>query len=1587
MKSIPIAINNASEHNLKSVTLEIPRNKLICVTGVSGSGKSSLVFDVLHAEGRRRYLETFSGAARLALGKLQRPEVGSITGLSPTIAINQTTIIRNARSTVGTMTGIYDLLRLLFARLATSDSSTTKPSRSLFSFNSEKGACPTCKGLGLEEQIEPKLFIGDPTKTLREGCIVMTTPSGYIVYSQVTMDVLNQVCTAHGFNVDIPWKELTEAQKNIVLYGSDKIKVPFGKHTLESRMKWSGITAKPREEGYYKGIVPVMEEILKRDRNTNILRFVESVPCSSCQGARLKEESLSFLLGGMNIAQLADLTLQELQIWTAQQKQYASEPVWRETLAAINKLIDILDNLGLSYLMLARESTSLSGGESQRIRLATKVLSGLQGVIYVIDEPSIGLHATEHQKLMKVLRELNKQGNTVIVIEHDRSTMLQSDWLIDIGPGAGVKGGEILYNGPVKPAIVNANLKPCEDYNRDNSIKKYNQQWIILTGASENNLKNIDVQFLKSGLNVVTGVSGAGKKTLVNEILIKKIRQNLYNDRATPGEHKAITGLEGIKKLVFVDQSPIGRTPRSNPATYTNLSDKIRDLFAALPESKKRGWKKGRFSFNNKGGRCETCQGAGVIQVGMHFLGDVDVLCETCQGKRFNDETLEVKWKGMNIYDVLELTVDEAVGIFMEEKAIFRYVAIMQKLGLGYITLGQPATTLSGGEAQRIKLSAELVKQSSGDTLYILHEPTTGLHNRDVQVLLKALDDLVAVGNTVLIITHHPIFIQQCDWLTELGPDSGKQGGRITYSGHPNGYTSTECETFEKPESVVPLKEISILGADTNNLQHINVNIPHGKITVITGISGSGKSSLAFDTLFAEGQRRYAENFSTWTRTRMNLPDAPPVEAIKGMSPPVAISQSSVTGNPRSTVGTMTEIYDLLRLAYARASVDEKGNRTKGILSSFFSFNHQSGACPECKGLGMQHTADPEKFVTHKEKSLLNGALHGSKTGQFYGDSYGQYVAILKAAGKAQNIDFSKPYRELSNEEKNVAMYGTGAAVYNVHWKYKRGDREGTHVFSGTWKGFVAYIDDEYNRKHQDKRGDTIRPLMKKVECGACHGKRLAPEALRYKLFDCDIAGMTALSIEALEKLWEKSNADQILSAIRKSILHRCNLIIRLGLGYLTLNRSSMTLSGGETQRLRLATQLGAKLTGITYILDEPTIGIHKKNTEKLLEVMRELAQNGNTLVVVEHDKEVMCAADYIIDMGPGAGIYGGKVVATGSPDAISRNAESLTGQYLQKDLQEIKPLKSLKSIPSEIATLKVKGAHAHNLKNISLQVPSGFLTVITGVSGSGKSTLMKNVIYDSFVARKAVNCDNIEGFEYFDEVVQVNQQMMKGQSNSTVLSWLGIWDAIRVLFAATPEAQAAGLKKGDFSFNSGKGRCETCRGTGILGVTMDFLSDVTKVCPDCHGLRFKEEVLAVKYKDCSIGQLLRRDVHQLLALFSEEKKIKSALQLLVQTGLGYLRAGQSLSTMSGGERQRIKLVKHIPAKGKVLFLLDEPTTGLHYADVEKLLEMLRLILKNGHTLLVSEHNEMLIGAASKVIELGPGGGDDGGKIINESEQ
>ncbi|MEI7663288.1 MAG: excinuclease ABC subunit UvrA, partial [Bacteroidota bacterium] len=797
-----IRITRAAEHNLRSVSIEFPKNRLIVVSGVSGSGKSSLIFDVLYREAESSYLGSFSAFARQFMGKLKKPDVEMVEGLSPAIALNQRSVVSNPRSTVGTITGIYDLLRLMFARVGTIPDGE-EPfliNRSLFSFNSPDGACPACKGLGVEDFLDPELLIADENRTLREGALVITTPNGYIIYSQVTMAVLDDVCRSEGFHVDIPWKDLSPEQKHIVLYGSDKIEIPYGKHPLESRMKWSGITAKPREMGYYKGILPVMEAILQRDRNKNILRFVRSGKCRVCNGQRLNEKALSVKINGYSIAELAALQLDELDK-VLQEPGFvtASEAVAAPVIAQISKQVALLKRLGLGYLSAERESTSLSGGESQRLRLATQAGIGLSGMICIFDEPSIGLHPHDVQQLIGILEELRDKGNTVIVVEHEEEFLRHADWLIDIGPGPGTHGGEVLFNGTMEQAsqLPEAEIRKSRtlsfhygyEHIETPVIRRAGNGFLTIEGAAAYNLRDIDVSFMLKALNVVTGVSGAGKSTLTNHILGSFLKNKLQDANETVGKYRAIRGWEGIGKLIPVDQSPIGRTPRSNPATYTGLFDAIRDLFAGRPESASRGYDKSRFSFNTPGGRCESCQGAGYQQVGMHFMGNVEVLCESCEGRRFDTDTLEITFREKNISEVLGMTVSEATLFFTGEPKILRYLETMEILGLGYITLGQRSSTLSGGEAQRIKLATELAKPQSPHTLYILDEPTTGLHQADVGILLAALNRLIGQGHTVILIEHHTGLIAAADHIIDLGPGSGRDGGRLLFSGTPEEMT------------------------------------------------------------------------------------------------------------------------------------------------------------------------------------------------------------------------------------------------------------------------------------------------------------------------------------------------------------------------------------------------------------------------------------------------------------------------------------------------------------------------------------------------------------------------------------------------------------------------------------------------------------------------------------------------------------------------------------------------------------------------------------------------------------------------------
>ncbi|MFZ4523049.1 MAG: excinuclease ABC subunit UvrA [Bacteroidales bacterium] len=1638
-----IRIVGAREHNLKSVSLDIPKNKLVVVTGVSGSGKSSLIFDVLYREAESRYLGSFSSFARQFMGKMRKPDVESIESLSPAIANDQKAFAPNARSTVGTITGIYDSLRLLFARTGhlPSEVSPFPLNRSLFSFNSPEGACPECKGLGVEDFLDPELLISDASKTLREGALVITAPNGYIIYSQVTLDVLDQVCRSEGFHIDIPWKELTPEQKHIVLYGSNKIEIPFGKHPLESRMKWSGITAKPRELGYYKGILPIMEAILQRDRNKNILRFVRTVECRVCQGSRLNQHALSVKIDGYTIAGLAALQLDEMQQVLQQIRFSPSELlVATPVINQVSKQVDLLKRLGLAYLTANRESTTLSGGETRRLRLASQAGMGLSGMICIFDEPSVGLHPHDVGQLIEILKDIRDKGNTVIVVEHDETFIQHADWLIDIGPGPGLRGGEVLFNG----TLQQAGSLPQSGILRSRTLsflygfehiplpaeRRPGSGRLTILGAASNNLKAIDVSFKLKCLNVVTGVSGAGKSSLINHTLGSFLRNRLQDAGENEGIYREIKGWETIGKLISVDQSPIGRTPRSNPATYTGMFDHIRDLFAKLPESVSRGYEKSRFSFNTAGGCCESCEGAGYRQIGMHFMGNVEVLCEACEGRRFDPETLEIRYPALNnegrsrnIFEVLEMSVAEGLVFFREEPKILRYLETLDSLGLGYLTLGQRSSTLSGGEAQRIKLATELAKPQSGHTLYIMDEPTTGLHQADTGVLLQAIARLISQGNTVIVIEHHPGFIAAADHVIDLGPGSGRDGGFLLFSGTPeemincegshsamaykeyrilnNEYRNSKfvsgesqnslnllapAKSFNLQNSLINIQYSIILnGVCTHNLKNINVTIPHNKITVLTGVSGSGKSSMAFDTIFAEGQSRFLESFSPYVRARLGIKEHADFESISGLTPTFAVDQRGMGRNPRSTVGTQTGIYDHYRLLFSRLGIREKGHRLT-VSSSLFSFNHEHGACKMCNGLGYQTVCDQDKLITHPGKSLLAGAMDGTKTGKFYGDPVGQYTATLQAVTGKYGFDFSQPWNEVPAEARRVAMEGTGDELYEVRWNFIRDNRSGEHHFTGPWKGLVNLVNEEYNRKHADHRGDSMMTLMKTVECALCKGSRLQPEALLFTIHGKNIAELSSMPVTgsilfltSYLHVLEGSTDLEIAIPLVGEALRKLEFITGLGLSYLTLDRLSTTLSGGEAQRLRLAGQLGSGMTGITYVLDEPTLGLHPGDTANLMKIIRSLQEAGNTVVIVEHDREVILASDLVIDIGRGAGKNGGYVVAAGTPPEIMNNPDSVTGPYLSGQFKTIHSRRQLTQ------GLAIKNAAANNLKGFDLEIPASGIIAITGVSGSGKSTLMFDVILASWESKKPVGCATVDGFNHFRQVVAVHQQSGFNSPLSTPATYTGIFNHIRDIYAALPEPKQAGLGKNSFSYLNREARCPVCEGTGQITISMDFLSDVTAECEECKGKRYCSEVLEFQFHGKNIAETLEMTVTEACIFFSDHKSLPAQLRMLEKVGLGYLALGQPLDTLSGGEAQRLALAAELmkPGKGATLYLFEEPSTGLHFRDIEHLLTLFHQLADQGNTLLIIEHDQMVIAQADHIIELGPAGGDAGGYLVS----
>ncbi len=1941
-----IRIRGARQNNLRNLDLDLPTNELIVVTGVSGSGKSSLVFDTLYAEGQRRYVETFSAYARQFLDRMDKPQVDRIEGVPPAIAIDQTNPVRTSRSTVGTMTEIDDHLKLLFARAGTlhcrccahpvrrdtvasvrqalaarapaagdprlvvsfpvevpanygeeevrrhleaqgytrvqctepaaagtgqvlqvvqdrfrlggvedarvsdaiesamtrghgrlsvhvlddegserarwrfstglhcadCDIAYADPLPSLFSFNSPLGACETCRGFGRVIGIDLGLVIPDESKTLAEGAI---RPWQTESFRECQRDLVKYAAAA-GVPLGVPWRALDDAHRRWVIEGADD---------------WSG-----KWQSQWYGIRHFFGWLESKAYRMHIRvllsKYRSYTPCTACRGARLKPDALLWRVGSVEdadrtlggyrrfrpagvdwndaqLAGIAGLSIHDLMLLPIDRvaEFFAMlrlpAPLDEATdllLTEIRARLRYLQQVGLGYLTLDRQSRTLSGGEVQRINLTTALGTSLVNTLFVLDEPSIGLHPRDMNRVIEVMQRLRDAGNSLVVVEHDPQVMFAADRMIDIGPGPGERGGNIVFDGP--PAELRAADTLTGEYlsgrrrvdtGRPQPVGPSTRK-LLLEGAREHNLKDVSVEIPLERLVCLTGVSGSGKSTLMQNVLLPALLKARGKATEAPGAYERLLGDDWIGEVVFVDQSPIGKTARSNPASYVGAFDPIRKLFAAAELARERGYTAGTFSFNAGDGRCPTCGGNGFEHVEMQFLSDVYLRCPDCDGKRFRPEVLEVTIEGRDgrhrsVAEVLELTVHEALAVFAGEHALRTRLQPLADVGLDYLRLGQPVPTLSGGEAQRLKLAGFLaeaashgrtapvapgqtfVKEGRRGALFMFDEPTTGLHFDDVAKLLRALRKLLAAGHSLLVIEHNLDVIRASDWLIDLGPEGGDEGGRVVATGTPE-QLAAEARTHtgraladyasalagrtvgagaalavEEPAGA-PLQSllrerarnaIFVHHAREHNLKGIDVEVPRDRLTVITGVSGSGKSTLAFDVIFGEGQRRYLESLNAYARQFVQPASRPDVDGVFGIPPTVAIEQRTSRGGRKSTVATLTEIYHFLRLLYvklgqqhcpdcgtrieaqdfdtiaARILRDYRGRHIgllaplvvarKGVYTDLAKWAAARGhghLRVDRRFLPTDRFPRLDRYVEHDielpvadlavdpadEAGLRDALRRALELGKGVVMVAGPLDA-LRAASDAGDADAY----ERASEALGTRLFSTRRACPSCGTSFPEPD---PRMFSFNSKiGWcpscvgtgvrLPYLPapDPKHRSGEDASTESVGELAERLAdqlaaqaaaqaaqageaaaavetpCPACAGRRLNRTALAVKLLDLSIAELTAMPVADcarwLRQVGFAGREQEIARDVLAEIRSRLDFLSEVGLGYLTLDRAAPTLSGGEAQRIRLAAQLGSNLQGVCYVLDEPTIGLHPHDNRILLDTLESLRDKGNTLLVVEHDEDTIRRADHVIDIGPGAGRLGGRVVATGRHDELAAHPDSITGRFLASPL--VHPLHPPRPLPPDdlVASgsvdashtggrpsanaapghapapaagapphwLTLRGAHLHNLRHVQARIPLHRMTVVTGVSGSGKSTLARDVLLANVAAQVGARnqrrpapalagVEAIEGWEGITRVLEVDQTPIGKTPRSCPATYVGFWDAIRRLFADTSEARIRGWTPARFSFNTGAGRCPACEGQGQQTIEMSFLPDVKVSCDACGGRRFNRETLEVQLRGRNIGEVLAMDIDEALEFFAAHPSIAHPLKLLQDVGLGYLTLGQPSPTLSGGEAQRIKLVtelakvrmrdeggeddprlvrarakalaagKALPPGQHTLYVLDEPTVGLHMADVEKLIRVFHRLVDAGNTLVVVEHSLDLWAEADWIVDLGPEGGAGGGRIV-----
>jgi excinuclease ABC subunit A len=1370
--------------------------------------------------------------------------------------------------------------------------------------------------------------------------------------------------------------------------------------------------------------------------------------CTACSGTRLKPDALLWKIDGRSVRDLMLLSIHDVKDFfeKTKTKDEAADLLLDEIRTRLNYLCDV----GLGYLTLDRQSRTLSGGEVQRINLTTALGTSLVNTLFVLDEPSIGLHPRDMGRVIDVMKRLRDAGNTLVVVEHDPQIMFAADRILDMGPGPGERGGEIVFFGPPEKlkeekTLTGEYLSGRRSVFENRFSSKQPSSFLELLGAAEHNLKRIDVKIPLERLVCVTGVSGSGKSTLIQDVLYPALRKTKGKPTEAPGAFRALRGAEKVDEVVFVDQSPIGKTTRSNPASYVGAFDEIRNLFSKAETAKERGYTPGTFSFNSGNGRCPACGGNGFEHVEMQFLSDVYLRCPDCDGKRFRAEILEVTLKDKSIADVLEMTVHEAASFFASSKEINNRLRPLIDVGLDYLRLGQPVPTLSGGEAQRLKLAGYLAEAGSGAEdaarLFLFDEPTTGLHFDDVAKLLRAFRQLLNAGHSLVVIEHNLDVMRASDWLIDLGPEGGDAGGEIVCEGTPaevmahatshTGKALREYEAAFKTPPKAAAKEpvgpylgnsIRIHKAREHNLKNIDVEIPRGRFTVVTGVSGSGKSTLAFDILFAEGQRRYLESLNAYARQFVQAASRPDVDAIFGIPPTVAIEQRTSRGGRKSTVGTLTEVHHFLRLLFVKLGTQYCPDcdvpiepQSEDAIVARLMREYRGETVVMLAPLVMNRKGvytDLAKWAADKgyKQLRVDGKLLPvrpfPRIDRFKEHTIELPVGYVKVAPKeekalrerlAKALEFGKGVVHIQTG-KRIQVFSTKRACRSCGRSFGELDPRlfsynSKHGWCAKCYGTGLNIDEVEWSDERARTGAEDNVLDSWIEwlevdqaCEACNGARLNPEALAVRWRDKNIAQYAGEPIESLKTLFGKfslkGREGEIARDIVAELKSRLGFLQEVGLGYLTLDRSAPTLSGGEAQRIRLAAQLGSNLRGVCYILDEPTIGLHHRDNQILLDVLDQLEAKGNSLVVVEHDEDTIRRAHHVIDLGPGAGRLGGEVVAEGDAEELAKNPSSITGRFLKNPLRH--PLQPRRPVAKDLPSLEIEKARLHNLKNVDVRLPLGRLIAVTGVSGSGKSTLARDVLFSSLAGKSVVGCKAIKHRQRVERVLEVDQTPIGKTPRSCPATYVGFWDAIRRLFADTSEARVRGWSASRFSFNTKGGRCEECEGQGAKKIEMSFLPDVSVACEACRGARFNPETLSVRLRGKTIGEVLAMSVDEAVEFFAAHPSIHRCLRLLQDVGLGYLTLGQQSPTLSGGEAQRIKLVYELSktSQTSTFYVLDEPTVGLHMADVEKLIRVLHRLVDAGNTVLVIEHNLDVIAEADWIVDLGPEGGGGGGRVV-----